>query len=544
MTTEDELSPELPEYRDNPFISRLPPVLSAEQALSELIDLPFHREGEQQYPPHLRCHCILRLGRYFDPLERQLQLEMRMSALIRQGYVGRNPHTTDYLHRLHNDYERVARRDLDASLYPVESTASGFALIGCSGIGKSRSVERILRLYPQTIHHVEPFSLMQVTWLKLDCPYKGSAKQLCIGFFHEMDKILHTRFEARFGSSRHSVDEMVVHMAEVADRHALGVLVIDEIQHLVQAPGLGCNDLLNFLVTLVNKIGIPVMIVGTPTALPLLQGAFRQARRASGLGSLVWERMPNDASWDHFVARMWRYQWTRDPTPLTDELREVLYEESQGVVDIVVKLFMLAQLHAIQLGVLRGRAERLEAGLLRHVARENFRLIAPMIDALKRNDVLRLSTFGDLVPLQDYVRQAFQNATVRLAPSAAPLEPAEHAAAAAVDGGEAILVALEGLGLARDLAEVLLTQARLENPGLGPLALVAAISEKLRERGAEASPTKQRPGRARRATPRIAPLDPDDMRTIVSAASAAGATAYAALLAAGVVKPPLMDVAA
>lgn len=146
MTTAGDEAPDLPEYRDNPFISRLPPVLVLENALSALTDLPIYREEERRYSAHLRSHCILRLKRYFDPMERQLQLETRFAALLRQGYVGRNPNTTDYLHRLQNGYERVVRRDLQASCHPVESTASGFALIGCSGIGKSRSIERVLRL--------------------------------------------------------------------------------------------------------------------------------------------------------------------------------------------------------------------------------------------------------------------------------------------------------------------------------------------------------------------------------------------------------------
>lgn len=548
MTRDDADLPELPEYRDNPFINRLPPVLSIPDALRNLTQLPLHREEERQYPAHLRCHCLQRLGRYFVPLERHLQLEVRLSALIRQGYVGRNPNTTDYLYRLHNDYERVLKKDLSATIHPVETTASGFALIGCSGIGKTRSVERILHLYPKVIHHQEPFSLEQVVWLKLECPHKGSVKQLCISFFHEMDKLLHTRNTARYGSSRLSIDTMVVHMAEVADRHALGLLVIDEIQHLVRARGTGRDDLLTFLVALVNTIGIPVMIVGTPAAMPLLQSAFREARRASGLGSLIWERHAEDATWNHFIDQMWRYQWTREPTPLTDDLRRVLYEESQGIVDLVVKLYMLAQLQVIQLNAVTGRdkSERLAVGLFKHVAADAFRLLAPMIAALRQNDRAALEKYDDLRPLDDYVFQAFQTATVRLTPTPAkptaelpeppPISPAQ-------DGSEAVLISLEGLGLARDIAQVLLTQAKAENPGLSPLDLVATIAAKLRERGPEVKPVKPRRNQQKAATP-ARPIDPADLRVIVSTARSAGATGYDALLAAGAVKPPLQDIAA
>lgn len=535
-------TPSLPEYRDNPFINRLPSILSLQGAITALTNLPTYRQEERDYPAHIRSHCLLRLARCFVPFERHLSLEVRLSALIRQGYVGRNPNTTDYLHRLHNDHARVLQEDLTAAIHPVETTASGFALIGCSGIGKTKSIERILSLYPKTIHHRDPFSLEQVVWMKLECPHKGSVKQLCISFFHDIDQLLNTRYEARYGSSRLSIDTMVVHMAEIADRHALGLLVIDEIQHLMRAPGAGRDDLLNFLVALVNSIGIPVMIVGTPAALPLLQGAFRQARRASGMGSLVWERHADDATWRHFIDRLWQYQWTRKPTPLTDELRNVLYEETQGVVDLVVKLYMLAQLQAIQLAVTTGRNtdERLTPGLFQHVAKEAFSLLAPMLKALKRNDRKALELYDDLRPVNDYVFQAFQAAVRPVSSSSsaeatASVEPPDSAPALN-DGRATILSSLERLGLAPDIASLLLTQAEAENPGWSPLDLVAAIVGKLHERGPETKPKRAR----KAAGAPVKPTDPADLRVIVSTGQADGQDAYTALLGAGVIKKPPM----
>lgn len=474
--------PALPEYAGNPFIAQLPPPLSVREALIALTDLPAYNVVERQYPSHLRCHCIQRLARYFDPMNRHLALEQRVGALIRQGYIGRNPRTTDFIHRLHNNHERVLQRDLDVALHPVETTASGFALIGSSGIGKSRSIDRILRLYPQTIFHEEPMALVQVSWLKLDCPHKGSAKQLCISFFREMDRLLGSRFQASHGAGRTALDEMVVHMARIADLHALGLLVIDEVQHLMQAPGAGREDLLNFLVTLINKIGLPVMIVGTPAALPLLQGAFRQARRASGIGSAVWEPMPESADWEGFVRRMWAFQWTRTDTPLTDELIAVLRDESQGITDVVIKLYMLAQLRAIQLGELGGREEVIDAGLIRHVARTELSLIAPMIDALRRNDQRALQRFDDLMPLDGFVRRSLEDAAVRLRPDALTEMPQPRAPASPALTDASLLSMLEDMGVAGDIAAVLLTEVRASMPSAGALDLVGAVCDRLRGR--------------------------------------------------------------
>lgn len=107
---------------------------------------------------------------------------------------------------------------------------------------------------------------------------------------------------------------------------------------------------------------------------------------------------------------------------------------------------------------------------------------------------------------------------------------------------DAVLASLEGLGLARDVAQVLLAQAKTENPGLSALDLVATIIGKLRERRPEVKPLKRRRNQEKAAMP-ARPIDPADLRVIVSAGVPAGATAYDGLLAAGAVKPPLRDIA-
>jgi len=438
--------------------------------------------------------------------------------------------------RLQDGHERILQRSLTAVRHAVRSSASSIALIGCSGVGKSKSIERILERYDQVFVHDEPFSLHQVVWLKLDCPYVGSPKQLCINFFKEMDLLLGTRYLARHGSSRMSVDEMMVHMAQVANLHALGVLIIDEIQHLRQARGTGPDAMLNFLVTLVNTIGIPVIIIGTLGALPLLQGDFRQARRASGLGSLVWERMAPGRSWDILVERLWNYQWTREYTPLTPEIRQILYEESQGNIDVVVKLVMLAQLRAMQLGV-RNRPEILDSGLLRRVAAESFQIIRPMIDALKKNDRATIARYDDIRPLQDHVMQVFGDAQVRL--SARPVAPrAMDGAGVQTDqSSDPILGALRGLGVADDVAALMIAAAKAEAPGATPLDLVGLISQRLTAGKVELWPAKPRAARSRTRPGRT----PSSIETVVAAGKDAGQSGYQSLLAAGVVRPPLAD---
>ncbi len=538
----------LPEYSDNPFIAELPPLLSQQDLMDVLALKPTFDEKERNYPPYLRKHCLMRLGRYFEPLERQIQLAERFGMLLRQGYVGRNPLTHDYIRHLQNGNERIQAKSLHIpTQHPVENTANSFALVGCSGNGKSKGIERVLMQYPQCIQHTEPFSLVQIVWLKLDCPSQGSPKQLCINFFSAVDRLIGTNYLNLYGRNRIGVDEMMVHMAHVANLHAIGVLVIDEIQHLNKAK-IGPDALLNFLVTLVNTIGIPVILIGTLSAIPLLQENFRQARRANGLGSLIWDAMPNNKAWNYFIDKLWDYQWTSEHTPITNEIRELLYYESQGILDIVVKLFMLAQMRIISIREAKSGPETLTAELLRRVAKEDFKIVKPMLDALRAGDTKALEKYDDLQPLQEHVYKVMnaasqsqgiasyttESGTQNVAAESTSLTPEKE-----MQGF--ILSTLKSLGVASDVASLLIQQAVEQHPSADPLLLLATISEKLTN-VPKVKNVRSKTSSQPKPVPAEQPVN--DLRRIVALGRDKGQSAYEALLAANMVRPPLLDLAA
>jgi hypothetical protein len=101
-------------------------------------------------------------------------------------------------------------------------------------------------------------------------------------FFEAVDYAAGTNYFELYAKRSITIDLMIKRMVQIARLHCIGVLVIDEIQHLILAKGGGSEKMLNFLVTLVNKIGIPVVPVGTTRAMEVLQREFRQARRSSG----------------------------------------------------------------------------------------------------------------------------------------------------------------------------------------------------------------------------------------------------------------------
>ena len=279
------------------------------------------------------------------------------------------------------------------------TSAYGFNIVGISGIGKSLAVERILRLYPQVIHHSKykdrKFTFSQIVWLKLDCPFDGGLKGLCINFFQAVDSILGTSYHKNYASKSRNTDEMLPFMALVAANHGIGVLVIDEIQRLSLAKSGGVEKMLNFFVQLVNTMGVPVILVGTYKSLSIFDGNFSQMRRGTGQGDLVWDRMKMDKEWKLFVKALWHFQYTRKICSLEDnpELIEVLYEETQGITDLAVKAYMLAQERAIETG-----KELITASVIRSVCKDKFRMLQPALEALKAKTKNALERFEDAYP--------------------------------------------------------------------------------------------------------------------------------------------------
>lgn len=540
MTTPDTVMT-LPEYAGNPFIASLPDLKAQKGIYAELLAEPIFDEKERSYPSYLRKHCMARLDKCFLPQARQVELADRFALLLRQGYVGRNPLEHDYLRHLQNGIERIEGRSLDVKVSnPVKNTASSFTLLGCPGVGKTVATNRMLGLYPQTIQHDKPFSLVQIVWLRLEAPALGSLKQLCLDFFVAIDALINTDYVKRYAIGS-SVEQMLVHMAHVAHLHALGVLVIDEIQHLRGAK-VGAEQLMKFLVKLVNTIGVPVIPVGTFGALPLLQRSFSHARRSTGLGSLLWDRMAPGPVWDQFVKRFWKFQWTKPYTELSDELNAVLYDESQGVADLAIKLFMLAQLRLVSISEMRASVpETLTAKLLRTVAKEEFAIVAPMIEALRLNDKAFLAKCDDLRALSDHVGLVLGRALGGQGPESPQTNaPSTSNTVQDTSNGstDALLMSsLSTLGVAQDVARKLVDEALAKDPSGDPLLLMAHLARIL-----TASPPKTKKSKP---TPQQSECRAEnDLRELVQAGRNNKLSAYAALLEAGVVRPPMLDFAA
>ena len=110
--------------------------------------------------------------------------------------------------------------------------------------------------------------------------------------------------------------------------------------------------------------------------------------------------MKNDASWRVFLKSMRRFQRTQKQVPFTARMSDAVYDESQGIIDIAVKLYAMAQIKAISNGT-----ETFSTKTIHDAALEKLGLVQPMLNALRSGDAGRIMKYEDIAPIsiEDYL---------------------------------------------------------------------------------------------------------------------------------------------
>lgn len=394
----------LEEFNQNPFIQALPPLVDKPVVIKKLAMNPSFSEEERTMDSVYRLHMVNRLYQFFQPLPIHLEIWDMIHSLLLQGYLARNPFDPAYKRYLNETGKQIINRSFDInSRQNFRTTAGCGTLIGFSGMGKTTSVSRVLSNIPQVIVHNEyrgqHFNQIQLVWLKLDAPSTSSLKALCLQFFMRVDELLGTNNYKKYVSRNASVDLMLPLIGQLAQNIGLGLLIIDETQNI---KGRGADQIMNFFVSLINS-GVNLAIIGTPGAYGLFGDELRIARRLTGNSEIIFNNMEYNNEFKFLLESMWRYQWTRKFTPLTEGFAKVIYDETQGISDLIVKLFVYSQQKAISTG-----KEELTVELVRSVANDKFKLMKQMLEAIRSGNPYQIAKYEDIKRIEATTTQVME----------------------------------------------------------------------------------------------------------------------------------------
>lgn len=408
----------LARMKGNKLIAALPPSMTDDKLLDALkLEADFSPE-QRDLESHIRIQQVKTLSNFMVPLSQHLELARALDTMMREGYVGRAPQTKASVTKLQKIYALQKAGKTFTQAADTVTSQDSTALLGVSGMGKTTTVRRFLATYPRIIFH-KKMKITQVTYLHVDLSSDGnSVKALAIAIISQLDRLLPelTYHEMYLNdTSRTSTDSLILTVGRLLAIHHVGLLVADEVQNLCNSKK-GAQVVMTELVTMCNMLNVPILFIGTYKAAEVLGADFRQARRSTGGGVAPWHRMPRfdplpidldlgefkgvsnalprQSEWADFIRKLWVNQWVKKPMELTEDVLDLIYLLTQGVLDLAIKLFAIAQVRAIL-----GGHETLSAALLEQVYATDFILLHEAIDALSKNDFRTLARYGDINPL-------------------------------------------------------------------------------------------------------------------------------------------------
>jgi hypothetical protein len=396
----------LPQFRGNPLVEALPQPLEPDEALQAFSVMPEYQLEQREWSTADRLQMLKTLSNFLVPLERHVALACELDSLLRNGYVGRAPATPEFVQRLRALYDarQSGTEPPHASRDSPETMQLALLLIGVSGMGKTRFVKRWASRLPKVIYHPE-LHIYQIPVLHIELPSDGmSVTGLCLSILNGVDKLVPgANYMERFAlTGRPTVAKLIPIVERILHIHCVGLLICDEVQNLTNR-GKREDTVMTELVTMSNTLNLPLLFIGTNKAEHLFGLDFRKTRRVCGFGGAHWDRLEEAvvledgrviSEWREFVEVLWQHQWLRELTPLTEEMLGALYFCSQGVIDTTIKLFAAMQARAMLDGT-----ERLSKELLADVYAQDFKLMHPMLDALRSGDPGRLAMYSDIRPL-------------------------------------------------------------------------------------------------------------------------------------------------
>jgi hypothetical protein len=384
---------EEPTYQNNVLIEALPPIMNREKVFKLIEKGPIYSEWERERDSLYRMHATNRLDDYIFPFSKHFEIEQNIGIALRRGYVNKKIFSPEHISSLRSLSKEIKSskggisefRDSVIKCTNETQSVNGFSIFGVSGGGKSTAVDKILSFYPQHIVHItdgkNQILFNQLTWLKIDCSHDGSIKGLCQKFFMNVDHVLGTDYYKKYGGNKNSLEHMIVDIALIVEKHGLGLLVIDEIQHLRTLKKEGNEKALNFFVTMMNDIKLPIVYIGTYKAIELLSNDFRHTRRITGTGLIEMNFLEKD-EFDLFIEDLWKFQWTKNKCKLTDSLKQTMYDCTMGIPDIVKKLYKVVQIEAI-----RSDSETITESLIKRMLAEKFPFVKTAVDKIKAGKV-------------------------------------------------------------------------------------------------------------------------------------------------------------
>lgn len=373
-------------FRGNPRIEALDEYISDKKKLKKILRvIPDIDEEELSLPVEERCLLLhASIKDFYQPRGYDFILYDRLQTMMRTGYVGKNP------------FQNQIEEKVEGITYVREnkiSTSDVLVIIGDSGIGKSTMVNKFSALVKPVIEHVEyngqAWLEYQAPILMIEIPPNGSIKGMCYDLLGELDNLLGGEKKYRSKILKKNTNYIMGDVKEKIKLHGVGLIIVDEIQHLKGIKQEQPDELINFFLYLTNQFKVPMVFIGTNEAEGLFSTTLRALRRAGSIWRL--ERFKMDEEWRIFVKSLFKIQYNHNHIEATEEMIQYLYRLTQGFTGFAIDLFVSAQEKAIRSGL-----ETITKELLVQAIVEDYPDRIPIVEGIRTKTNETLANYRDI----------------------------------------------------------------------------------------------------------------------------------------------------
>lgn len=263
-------------YAGNPLIETLDIMKYPEDFEKVIAERPSIPDDIMSYDPFLATGLIGELEDTYIPHPNAWHMYKQFTQQIMAGYRKKNPAALSgkrFLNNIVVQCQNGSTVEVEKFFGSMSGTTLCSLATGISGTGKTETIRRVLRCIPQTYRHRvyqgETLNFDQLVWVSFDVTSSNSLKGLAMNFYEAVDAALGTTAYQDEYKLSENVDKHISNIRKICARHYIGLVHIDECQHLLKRIGNPNNATLDHLESLFNRIGVPMLTTSTPEGLRL-----------------------------------------------------------------------------------------------------------------------------------------------------------------------------------------------------------------------------------------------------------------------------------
>lgn len=404
-------------YMDNPFIEALGLPLTQKEfvALTEVNfedGLDLSNVDEERYGSFTRT-LIDNLADVYVVRDEAYRLYDAIHRMIEAGYVKRNPLRGDVrkiLAAIETDAKDPLKQVNTANL-DLASTQQSFSVIGLSGIGKTMLVKQTTKVFESVIEHteyvnsrgkIERVNASQIPVIYVEIPDGRGQKAVLLDLLAAIDSKTGEEYGHIYRNK--TVYQLILAARKAVITHGVGLIVFDEAQNFVQSSKketVGSNEKtsMKFVESLFNRLGVPLLYVGTFSTLKVMAREMTAARRAVKNGSFTFKSCEVESSfWIRFIKTFCQTQVLQNQRTDLDTIRCHAHYLSVGIPAIAASLIRATLCY---LTFLPAKDQDLSIKALDLVFEEQFKILQPALRALRKGDYHKYEDFEPMLMLEE-----------------------------------------------------------------------------------------------------------------------------------------------